>query len=47
MASTEQKLVQHELIFEKIKALDMANKAILQAQAEYNKIVEYYNQLGV
>lgn len=47
MTSFEQRMYLHQLQLEKIKALDIALKAIKQAQADYNKIVEYYNKLGV
>lgn len=47
MTSFEQREFMHKLQLEKIKALDLAQKAILQAQKEYEQIVKYYNQLGV
>ena len=47
MMSIEQKLLQRQLQIEKIKALDLANKALIQAQNEYNQILKYYEQLGI
>lgn len=47
MTSFEQRMYLHQLQIEKIKALDIAQKAIQQAQKEYEQIVNYYNSLGV
>lgn len=47
MMSIEQKLLQRQLQIEKIKALDIANKAIIQAQNEYQQILKYYQSLGI
>ena len=47
MTSFEQRMYLKELYLEKIKALDIANKAIIQAQNEYQQILKYYEKLGV
>ena len=47
MTSFEQRMYLKELYLEKIKALDIANKAIIQAQNEYRQILKYYEKLGV
>lgn len=47
MTSFKQREHQKKLQIEKIKALDLANKVLLQAQADYERIVAYYNMLGV
>lgn len=47
MTSFEQRMYLHQLQLEKIKALDIAQKAIKQAQDDYQKIVNYYNSLGI
>ena len=55
MLGIEAQSFEHELILKKAKALDAANKVILeleykleQAKKEYNQILDYYYfQLGV
>ena len=47
MTSFEQRMYLKELYLEKIKALDIANKAIIQAKNEYQQILKYYKNLGV
>ena len=47
MTSFEQRMYLKELHLEKIKALDIANKAIIQAQNEYEQILKYYQSLGI
>ena len=47
MTSFEQKQILKALQIEKIKALDLANKKLLEAKRDYEKILAYYQSLGV
>ena len=47
MTSYELRQLQKRLYLEKIKALDLANKKLLEAKQDYERILKYYQSLGV